>query len=313
MRIRLVITVLVMLVLGCPGEAAESYPAKSVTIIVPAPLGGGMDLLARTLADKLSTDLKHPFIIENKPGANGEVGARYVAGSLPNGYTLLLTNPFVDTTSGFNYATDLLAIAPASELPIAIGINPKLPVHSLAELISLAKAQPGKLSYASPGVGSPQHIVAQMVGRVADIDWIHVPYGGSGDAVRDIVGGYVPVGFLGYAAFLPFLPDGRVRLLATAEEKRLAIDPDLPIVSETLPGVAQSAWFALLAPRGTADPIIQRIRGAVELAMADKTVKDRLAPAGFVPFHLEHGTIVDFMIKQSALRKKLKAGTNHPN
>jgi tripartite-type tricarboxylate transporter receptor subunit TctC len=307
MNVRLYLTVAVMtLMMGGPG-AAETYPTRPITIIVPAPPGGGMDLLARTIETRLSTDLKQSFVIENKPGANGEIGARQLANSLPNGYTLLLTNPFVDSSSGFDYATDLLPVVPVSKLPIAIGVNPKLGVRSLEELIALAKAKPGSLSYASPGADSPQHILGKMVAQLAGIEWVHVPFRGSGDAITSVTGNHVPAGILGYAAYLPFVAEKQVQLLAIAEEHRLSIAPDLPTISETLPGLVQSAWFAILAPRGTPDTIVMRIKEAVERAKADKEVTARLARAGFVPFHIEQGTIVDFMNKQTELRQKLRS------
>jgi len=293
-----------MLAAGTTG-AAQTYPDRPVTIVVPAPPGGGMDAVLRTIGEDLSAELGQNVVLENKSGANGEIGARYVSNAQPNGYTLLFINPFVDSPTGFNFATDLLPVVTVTTGPIGIGVHPSVKANSLAELIALAKAQPGKLSFGSPGVNSPQHLVGRMFGQMAGIDWVHVPYKGSGDAAASLVGGHIPVGVLGYGAYLPFLATGEVRLLGVAEEKRLAIAPDVPVVAETLPGFAQSTWFCLFAPPGTPAVVTARLTAAVEKIKGGPVVKAKLARIGYAPFNLTDGDLKSFIVKQADLRAKM--------
>ena len=293
-----------MLAAGTGGQA-QIYPDRPVTIVVPAPPGGGMDAVLRTIGDDLSAELGQRIVLENKSGANGEIGARFVANAQPNGYTLLFINPFVDSPTGLDFATDLLPVVPVTSGPIGIGVHPSVKAGSLAELIALAKAQPGKLSFGSPGTGSPQHMVGKMFGQMAGIEWLHVPYKGSGDAVASVIGGHIPAGVLGYGAYLPFLKTGEIWLLGIAEERRLAIAPDVPTISEVLPGFAQSTWFCLFAPPGTPTAIVQRLTAAVQKAKASGAVQEKLARIGYAPFNLERGDLKSFIVSQAELRAKL--------
>jgi tripartite-type tricarboxylate transporter receptor subunit TctC len=299
-----VISVVGILAAGV-GSQAQTYPDRPVTIVVPAPPGGGMDAVLRTIGEDISAELGQRIVLENKSGANGEIGARYVANAQPNGYTLLFINPFVDSPTGFDFATDLLPIVPVTSGPIGIGVHPSVKANSLAELIALAKAQPGKLSFGSPGTGSPQHMVGRMFGQMAGIEWLHVPFKGSGDAMASVIGGHIPVGVLGYGAYLPFLKTGEVRLLGVAEEHRLVIAPDVPTISEVLPGFAQSTWFCLFAPPGTPTVIVERLTLAVQKAKASSIVQEKLARIGYAPFNLERGDLKSFIVSQAELRAKL--------
>src|SRR5918992_3269609 len=240
--------------------AAQSYPQRVVRIVNPFPPGGSVDTMARILAQKLSENLGHQVIVDNRAGAGGNVGAEAVAKSEPDGHTLLFTAPgplVVNQTlftKGLPYdpAKDFAPIALFATAPIVLMVHPSLPAKNVQELIALAKKEPGKVNFASAGNGSTNHLSGELFKRMANIDIVHVPYRGAGLAMNDLVGGHVQMFFDLLPSSLQQINSGKVRGLANAGAKRPTALPDLPTIAEQgLPGFDSSSWFGLVAPAKT--------------------------------------------------------------
>jgi tripartite-type tricarboxylate transporter receptor subunit TctC len=256
---------IVSAVLGATGPARAEYPDRPVHIIAPVGAGGGVDVMARLLAQALSERLHQSFIVENKPGAAGIIGTKYVIGTPADGYTLLYApssialSVVVHKKAPYNIDKDLTPIINVGISPYALVVNPSVPVHNLKEFIAYAKAHPGKLNYSSPGVGSAAHLAGEMLQTETGIKMVHVPNKGMGGAVLDLISGQAQVLFASVPALKTQGPD-RVRPIAMAEKKRSALLPDLPTMSESgMPGFAVANWSGLLAPAGLDPKIVKKL------------------------------------------------------
>jgi tripartite-type tricarboxylate transporter receptor subunit TctC len=269
---------------------AQSYPAKPIKIVVPYPPGGFNDTLGRTLAAKFTDAWGQPSFVENKPGGNTLIGSDFVAKAAPDGYTLLVVAfPFAVTPSlikamPYDTLRDFAPVILAAQSPNLLVVNPQLPVKSVGELIALAKAQPGKLSYASTGNGSSNHISMELFKSMAGVDILHIPYKGSAPAVTDLLGGQVGVMFDNVPNVLPHVKAGRLRGLATTGTKRAALAPDIPTVAEAgVPGYEVTVWFGLVAPAGTPREIVQKLNAEVVKILAMPDVRERFLAQGVEP------------------------------
>jgi tripartite-type tricarboxylate transporter receptor subunit TctC len=286
-----------VLSLGAFGAQAQTYPSKPVKIVVGFAPGGGSDFAARVIAQQLTERMKNQVIVENKPGAGSLIGAEYVIKSAPDGYTLLLTpasytvNPSVYKLS-FDPLNDITPIAQISKGPYIVAVHPSVPAKTLKELIDYAKANPGKLSYASSGNGAHIHVATEYLLYTAGINIVHVPYKGSGPALNDTVGGQVQMIFGSVATALQYVKSGRLRPLAVTTPKRIAAAPDVPTVAESgYPGWEVTNWHGLVGPKGLPKDIVQRLNKEVNVAVhSSEMVKvlsgDGLEPAGGTPEEL---------------------------
>jgi tripartite-type tricarboxylate transporter receptor subunit TctC len=273
---------------GCSGtvSAEEKYPSRAVRLVVPFAPGGGADISARTLAAKLSERLGQQFIVDNRPGAGGNVGTELVAKSSPDGYTLIL----VSSSYGANPSLYKLAYDPitgfepitlVSQQPFVVVVHPSVPARTLKELIALAKAKPGALNYASSGAGGIVHLGTELFKSMAGVDIVHIPYKGGNTAHNDLIAGFVQVYFGTVLSTLPVVKTGRLRALAVTTAVRNPALPDVPTVAEAgVPGYAFSGWYAVLAPARTPHEITALLNRETVALLQAPDVKDRLAAEG---------------------------------
>jgi len=268
--------------------AQAPYPSQRITLIVPFPPGAATDIIARTLAKKMTETLGQLVIVENKAGATGSIGAQYVAKSEPDGYTMLvgttsshtmgpqtMKKPLFDSVKDFKPVT-LIAWAPN-----VLVVNPKVPADSVTKLIELAKAQPGKFNYASSGNGSSIHVAGALFEQLAHVQMKHVPYRGAGPALADLIGGQVDLMFDTVAQSLPHIKAGRLRALGVTTTQRSSSLPDVPTIAEAgLPGYEMAAWIGLLAPAATPDSIVQKVQAEVARIVKTPDVIEALRPLG---------------------------------
>jgi tripartite-type tricarboxylate transporter receptor subunit TctC len=283
----LYIQVIIAIVLGSVALARAEYPERPVHIIVPVAAGGGVDVMARMLAQKLGERLNQTFVVENRPGAAGIIGSKTVIAAAPDGYTLLYTpsslslSVVVHQTPPYDVTKDFTPIINVAISPYALVVNPSVPAHSLKEFIAYAKANPGKLSYSSPGVGSASHLAAEMLKTMASIDMVHVPNKGMSPAVLDLIGGQVQVLFASVPGIVKQKPD-LLRPIAMAEMKRSALLPDLPTINESgLPGFAVANWAGLLGPAGLDPKIVKKLHDEVIAIIATAEMKERIKTLGY--------------------------------
>jgi tripartite-type tricarboxylate transporter receptor subunit TctC len=251
--------------------AAQDFPARPIRLVVPYPPGGPTDVAARIIANAMAAKLGQPLVVENRPGgAAGTVGGRYVASADPDGYTLVMSQVGSLTVAPFLYKLDydpikdFAPIGIVAETPEILTVNPSLPVNTVAEFIAYAKSNPGKLDFASPGVGTLPHLLGEQLQLAAGIKLTHVPYRGAGPAVSDLLGGQVQVMFDSTSVMLPHIQAGRLRALAISSAKRIAQIPNVPTVAEAgYPQLTESLWTALLAPAATPEPITQKLNTAL--------------------------------------------------
>jgi tripartite-type tricarboxylate transporter receptor subunit TctC len=286
---RVLSAVLAGCALGAAATAAaqDKYPAKPVTIIVPQAPGGANDTVARILAAKLSETMGQQFIVDNRPGAGGNIGTAAAAKARPDGYTLLLTvnsahviNPFLYKNAGFDPVKDFEPVTPIATVAYVLVVNPSFPAKTLKELIDLAKAKPGDLQYASAGNGTLNHLLGEMLKTTAGIDMVHIPYKGASASVTDVVGGRVPISFQSAPSAISFIKAGKLRVLGVANEKRVPTMPDVPAMSETLPGYGATPWYGVLAPAGTPKPVIAQLHAGIVKALEAKDLQEKMAAQG---------------------------------
>jgi tripartite-type tricarboxylate transporter receptor subunit TctC len=273
--------------LGTAGAAYAEYPDRPVHIIVPVGAGGGVDVMARLLAQALSERLHQSFIVENKPGAAGIIGTKYVIGTPADGYTLLYApssialSVVVHKKAPYDIDKDLTPIINVGISPYALVVNPSLPVHNLKEFIAYAKAHPGKLNYSSPGVGSAAHLAGEMLQSETGIKMVHLPNKGMGGAVLDLISGQAQVLFASVPA-LKTQGSDRVRPIAMAEKNRSALLPDLPTMAESgMPGFAVANWSGLLAPAGLDPKVVKTLHDDVVAVLATPDMKEKVKKLGY--------------------------------
>jgi len=275
---------------ACAGGAApaQNFPAGPLRIIVPFPPGGGTDILARPVAQKLNERFKQPVVIENRGGANGTIGTAYVAKSAPaDGHTLLFipsgyaVNPSLYPALPYDQARDLAAVTQLVSGPLTLVVHPSLPAKNVRELIALAKARPGELNYGSSGIGSLPHLAGEWFALSAGVRLSHVPYKGSGAATIDVMSGEVPVYFMNVLQSLPFIKQGRLRALGVTGLHRVAIAKDIPTVAEGgLTGFDMATWFGVLVPAATPRDIVTRLHHEIAAILQQSEVRERLAADG---------------------------------
>jgi tripartite-type tricarboxylate transporter receptor subunit TctC len=264
----------------------QDFPSRPTRIIV----GPGPDILARIVAEKLSASWAHPVIVDQRPGAGGIVAADAVAKSAPDGYTLLLStgsytiNTIMQPNSPYDFERDLAPVVLIATLPFVLVVNPAVPVHSVKELIALARSKPGKLNYASSGKGTPPHLAGEMLKQMAHVDIVHVPYKGAGPGVLDVAGGQVEMMFVPAPSALPLVKSGKLRAIAVSSPKRYAALPDLPTVAEQgYPDFTVVGWNGIHVAAKTPQPVVDKL--AVELAriMHLPDAQEKAQAAGFEP------------------------------
>ena len=275
---------------ACVGLAAQaqSYPDRPVKLIAPFPAGGLADVLARAVADELTRSLGQPVIVENRAGAGGNIGAEAVARSTPDGYTLLMTSAGILTANQFLYAKmpfdvekDFVPVSNVADMPMMVVVGPKIEAKTLKEFVALAKANPNKLNFGSPGIGTTGHLGLAMFMHAAGIQLTHVPYRGAAPAITDLLAGQIDGVVDNPPTVLPHIEAGKLRPLAVAAKQRMALMPDLPTAAEA--GVANfeaSSWFGVIAPAGTPQPIVARLHKDIVTALQQPAVRERFAKSG---------------------------------
>jgi tripartite-type tricarboxylate transporter receptor subunit TctC len=272
-------------------NAAGAWPERPVRMIVPFPPGGATDVIARVIAQELSGPLGQQVVVENRAGATGNIGADLVAKSAPDGYTLLLgalTSHSINVTLQqgklpYDLEKDFAPVSIAGVVPLVFVVHPSVPANSLKELIALAKARPGYLTYASSGQGGPQHLAGELFQRVAGVQLLHVPYKGSGPAMTDLIGGQVLTMIETAPAAMPFIKSGKLRALAAASAQRIPNLTEVPTATEAgLPGYEVSSMFGLVAPAGTPRAVIQRLNAEVVRILQVPEVKEKMLQQGVV-------------------------------
>lgn len=277
-----------LVLLLSPARAQEPYPTHQITLVVPYAAGGGLDLLARLLGQKLSDRLGKPVVIENRPGAGTTIGAAFVAKAAPDGYTIMLgtssafaINVTLRKNLPYDPAKDFAPIILTSNAPFMLLAGAGQPVHSVADLIKLAKSKPGQLSYASAGPGSPQHLSMELFKMLTGTNLVHVPYRGDAPALNDLVGGHIPVMFAEPTPVLPLLRQGKVRALGVSSATRLPPTPDIPTLAEAgVPGFDFVSWQMIVAPTGTPEPVIDRLHRELKAIIKLPDIQKEFATTG---------------------------------
>jgi tripartite-type tricarboxylate transporter receptor subunit TctC len=268
---------------------AQTYPGKPIRIVLPYVPGGIIDTAGRNIALRLGEGLGQSVVAENRPGAGGMVGADAVARSAPDGYTILLTdpalvsNPTLQADVPYDLFKGLQAVSIVGSSPAVIVASPSLPVTTFAELIAYAKAHPGKLNFASAGIGTAPHLAGEMIKLRAGIDMTHVPYRGIGAAYPDVMSGKVQLAFSSIAGAVPFTSDNRVRPIATTGSARSAVYPDVPTVAESLPGFDVDLWIGIYAPAGLPPAVLAKLNGEINKALEHPELKAAFAKIGIMP------------------------------
>jgi len=268
---------------------AQPWPAKPVRFVVPFPPGGATDVAARALADKLSRALDQQFVVDNRAGASGGIGAAEAARAAPDGYTFLFAADPVETlhlvmkSVQFDLERDFVPVTQVTTQPLAIAVHASVPAKTIQEFIALAKANPGKYSFGHSGLGSGQHLTGELFKKLAGIDMVQVPYKGGAPAVQDLVAGQIPVAVLGSTPLIPHHKAGRIRILAFTSKDRFPTLPEIPTLWESGYAVDTGQWLGLLAPRGTSPEIVHRLYVESKKALALEDVRARLLQAALLP------------------------------
>lgn len=277
---------LFLILMALHGAAcAQAWPAKPVRIVVAFAPGGSLDFVTRTVSDRLSQELSQPIVVENRAGANGNVGADYVAKQPPDGYVVLSSADALPASAhlyklGYDPMKDLVPVIQFTRQPLVLAVHPSLGVSSVAELVALAKTRPG-LGYATSGAGSGQHMAGEWFAKLAGIQLTHVPYKGGGQAITDLVGGQVQIGSLGSTPVMPHHKAGKLRIIAQTTATRASSLPDIPTYQEAgIQGLVLDQWLGLLVPAGTPAEIVRRLNAAAGKVLAQPAVRERFAPQG---------------------------------
>ncbi len=289
---------------------SQPYPSKPVRMIVGFPPGGSNDIVARNLAPRLGELLGQQVVVENRPGANATIGTDLVAKAAPDGYTLLLgsASPLVispHTYSKLSYDTlrDFAGVTTVAMTPEAIAVHPSLPVRDLKTLIALAKTNPGKLDFASSGSGGLPHLAIELFKTMAKVNVQHVPFKGAGPAVTDLMGGHVQGIIMDFPAIYPQMKSGKLKSIALAAERRLALMPDLQTTAEQgMPGLLAVNWFAIMAPAKTPVPVVSRLHASLTKAVGGRDLKDRLAALGVETFTQSSPATFNAFLKDELVR-----------
>ncbi|MBB5215380.1 Bug family tripartite tricarboxylate transporter substrate binding protein [Parapusillimonas granuli] len=287
-------------------SAAEPYPNRPITMIVPFPAGGPTDIVARVVGQKLSEDLGQSVIIDNKPGASSVIGAGQVARAAPDGYTLLLNysghviNPFLKKDLPFDPLRDFEPIVGLASTPQILVVSPKVQAKSVEELIKLIKDSGKGMTFASSSVGAPGHLAGELFGQMTKLPLMHVPYRGSAPALTDLVGGQVDMMFDSAPSSISFVRSGKLKALGVTSEKRTEVAPELPTLDESgLKGFAVTTWYGVWAPAKTPVDIVEKLNGAINKALADPDVRAKLLQAGADPLGGSRQDFAEFCRSES--------------
>ncbi len=265
---------------------AQSYPAKPVRMVVGYPPGGPTDILARTVAQKLSEFLSQQVIVDNRPGASGMIGAELVVKAAPDGHTLLMVpvtyavTPSMFAQMPYDPVRDLAPVALVASAPFILVVHPTLPVKTVKDLIALARSRPGQINYASASSGGMPHLAGELFNNMTGVRMVHIPYKGAAPATTDLVGGHVSLMFNNMLSAMPHVKAGRLRAVAVTSARRSAAVPDLPAIAETVPGYEASGWYGALAPAATPREIVAKLNAEINRAMKLPEVAQRLAGDG---------------------------------
>jgi tripartite-type tricarboxylate transporter receptor subunit TctC len=275
-------------VLALSTSHAQDFPSKRLTIVVPFPAGSPADVRARIIATHLAVRVKQPVIVDNRPGASGNIAAQLVAKSKPDGHTILyanngqiVINPHLYSNPGFDGVKDFAPVTQLVSIPWVLIANVDVPAKSVAELIALAKAQPGKLSYASSGIGTPQHVLGEQFEKMAGVDMLHVPYKGENLSVNDLLNGQISVLFATPVSTLPLIKANKVKLLGVSAVKRIRSLPQAPMVAETLPGFDAMGWAVIAVPAATPASVVALLNKHITEIMLAPEIKDKEEAAGY--------------------------------
>jgi tripartite-type tricarboxylate transporter receptor subunit TctC len=284
--------VLVLVACACTTAWAQTYPSKPVRVIIVFPPGGATDIVGRIAFQKVGEQVNQQFIIDNRPGASGTIGAAFVAKSAADGYTLmvysatLIANAHLYKKLPYDTLKDFTGITPVARLVGMLVVHPSMPVKTMKELIALAKARPGEISYATAGAGAFQHLATSLLANSAGINMVHVPYKGGGPAAIAISGGEVQVMLTPISEVLPHVQAKRVRPVAVSSASRTTQYPDLPTIAETVKGYEFISWMGTFAPAGTPKPIVDRLNAELKKAVADPAVASNLSSQSLDPMYL---------------------------
>jgi tripartite-type tricarboxylate transporter receptor subunit TctC len=277
------------LLFACALAQAQTYPAKPLRLVVPFPPGGGTDIIARTLGERMAADLGQSVIVDNRPGAGTMIGDELVAKSTPDGYTLLIAtfahavNPSLQAKVPFNTEKDFAPVALVGRSPNVLVVNPSRPFKSVADVLAYAKANPGKLTFGSFGNGTSAHLAGELFKNLAKVNLVHVPYKGSAPALTDLLGGQIDMMFTTVASVAQHIKSNRLRALAVTSAQRSAAYPNLPTIAEAgVPGYAAESWYGIYVPAGTPAPIIARLNQSVHTAVKSDAFKTRVEEEGLV-------------------------------
>ena len=293
LSVQMLLTLMATILIGIPTSYAQSYPNRPIKLIAPFPPGGTSDVLGRLIAQKLSESLGQPVIVENRPGASGNIGHEMAAKALPDGYTILLSNsstvvnnPFLYKQMPFDWYKDFTPITMVAIAGQVLVVNPNVPAKSVSELTALVRANPGKYNFGSGGKGIQSHISGEMYKNAANVDIVHIPYKGTGVAVADAVAGQIQMVFADMAPAVPFVKSNKLRPLAVTSLQRSSTLPDVPTMAEQgYPGFEASVWWALAAPKGIPSSVVDRINQDWSKIMATADIKDAFERLGVTPLY----------------------------
>ena len=286
---RLLASVYAALSIVCiaPVAQAQNYPSKPIKVYVGYAPGGAVDIVARTVGQKISAGLGQPIIVENKPGAGTNIAVRALIDSSPDGHTLMVSanalaaNPSLYQPSPFDPERDIEPVSLIGRVPVVIATSMTSEFDSLAKLVAVAKDKPGKINFASPGNGATPHLAVELFARAAGITLQHVPYRGGSPAIVDVIGGQLPLVAVNALEVLPHVKSGKLRVLAVMSQKRTSIFPDVPTIAESgYPGFEAAVWYGFIAPKGTSKAVIEKVHGEVQKALKSQEVIDRMSAVG---------------------------------
>ncbi len=271
-----------------PYAAAQAYPAKTVRVIVPFAPGGGSDITARQVSQKLAEQLGQQFVVDNRGGAGGVIGMELTAKSVPDGYTIMIMSGSFSASSAthkpaFDPINSIIPVIEVGYTPFVLAVHPSVPAKTTKELLALARARPGQLIYASSGAGGLTHLATELMNLMANVKMIHVPYKSTGPAMFDLLSGQCQLIVGSLLPTLPYFQNGKLRPLAVTTAKRWYSLPDVPVMSDTLPGYEVELWFGVMAPKGTPRPVIDRLNGAMNKFLQEPEMKKNLDSQGMIP------------------------------
>jgi tripartite-type tricarboxylate transporter receptor subunit TctC len=294
---------LALMLLAALPARADDYPTKPVRLIIPFPPGGSNDVVGRMVANGLSTRLGQQVFVDNRGGAGGLIGTEACVNSAPDGYTICLisiahaVNPALYTLK-YDPIKSFTPISILATGPNVLAVNPELPVKNVADLIKLAKEQPGKLDYASAGIGSFQHLGAELFKLTAGVNIVHVPYKGGGPAMQDVIAGHIKIMFSSLIQTTPFIKTGQLRALGTGGSKRSPVLPDVPTIGETVPGYVAENWWGVVGPAGLPAPIVERLHKEIVATLESPDLKAQFAREGAETLDMTSGEFASYIQRE---------------